>query len=421
MRKEILNNEQLRMPEQTGRSMVEMLGVLAIIGVLTVMGIWGYTIAMIRYRANEILYEAHKRAVIIAGQLALGSKNPSLHEFEGDNTFSGGTFSATVYDDYGAEDWTEGNKRFTLSINGVDGSVCEQLDAMAGDEVIYFAPGVCDTKNLNEVQLTYNNDLSPDDGQDELAEPCSTGNCCPPNKIIQRVNGYQVASAECCDEDSVPYICYYEDEANGPDIEQCCCPNGNTITNFKGASACCEPGTTAFCAAPRANGMCAQTECLDSNKKQYVVEYDYESDYITYGMCNQENTISSFDRVESCCAGSRTAYCSERDSAGRCKRAGCCVGRVTQGLGPNGADFCCALGKTGYCIERNSNSSCRIMRCCSGHVTQGVGPNGADICCNVGTGYCSQRDHDGNCSVTGCCVGTVTEGVGVNGADVCTS
>ena len=43
---------------ESGRSMVEMLGVLAIIGVLSIGGIAGYTLAMNRYRANEILIAA---------------------------------------------------------------------------------------------------------------------------------------------------------------------------------------------------------------------------------------------------------------------------------------------------------------------------------------------------------------------------
>jgi Tfp pilus assembly protein PilE len=38
---------------ESGRSMVEMLGVLAIIGVLSVGGIAGYTMAMKKYKANE--------------------------------------------------------------------------------------------------------------------------------------------------------------------------------------------------------------------------------------------------------------------------------------------------------------------------------------------------------------------------------
>ena len=42
---------------ETGRSMVEMLGVLAIIGVLSIGGIQGYTYAMNKYRANNVLNE----------------------------------------------------------------------------------------------------------------------------------------------------------------------------------------------------------------------------------------------------------------------------------------------------------------------------------------------------------------------------
>ncbi len=49
---------------ETGRSMVEMLGVLAIIGVLSIGGIAGYTMAMNRYRANEVVDMATKYAVI---------------------------------------------------------------------------------------------------------------------------------------------------------------------------------------------------------------------------------------------------------------------------------------------------------------------------------------------------------------------
>ena len=44
-----------KLKNETGRSMVEMLGVLAIIGVLSVGGIAGYTSAMRQYRANEIV------------------------------------------------------------------------------------------------------------------------------------------------------------------------------------------------------------------------------------------------------------------------------------------------------------------------------------------------------------------------------
>lgn len=50
--------------QESGRSMVEMLGVLAIIGVLSIGGIAGYTMAMNRYRANEIIDTASKLSVV---------------------------------------------------------------------------------------------------------------------------------------------------------------------------------------------------------------------------------------------------------------------------------------------------------------------------------------------------------------------
>ena len=49
---------------QSGRSMVEMLGVLAIIGVLSIGGIAGYTMAMSRYKANEVLNAAQMLSVV---------------------------------------------------------------------------------------------------------------------------------------------------------------------------------------------------------------------------------------------------------------------------------------------------------------------------------------------------------------------
>ena len=53
---------------ETGRSMVEMLGVLAIIGVLSVGGIAGYSISMRKHRANAIIDLTSKYAVLIYGK-----------------------------------------------------------------------------------------------------------------------------------------------------------------------------------------------------------------------------------------------------------------------------------------------------------------------------------------------------------------
>ena len=50
---------------ESGRSMVEMLGVLAIIGVLSVGGIAGYSLAMRRHRANTIMDLMSKYALVV--------------------------------------------------------------------------------------------------------------------------------------------------------------------------------------------------------------------------------------------------------------------------------------------------------------------------------------------------------------------
>ncbi len=76
----------MKTTNESGRSMVEMLGVLAIIGVLSIGGIAGYSMAMNRYRANEALDIANKYAVIVfAGKqtaLATGGTYtvPSLYD-----------------------------------------------------------------------------------------------------------------------------------------------------------------------------------------------------------------------------------------------------------------------------------------------------------------------------------------------------
>lgn len=73
---------------ESGRSMVEMLGVLAIIGVLSIGGIAGYTLAMNRYRANEILNAA--ALVSIAATSANGGvgANANLEALGGIETMS---------------------------------------------------------------------------------------------------------------------------------------------------------------------------------------------------------------------------------------------------------------------------------------------------------------------------------------------
>ena len=62
------------MKTQSGRSMIEMLGVLAIIGVLSIGGLAGYTKAMNSYQANQIMDYMNRCSVAVQEKLGYDGK-----------------------------------------------------------------------------------------------------------------------------------------------------------------------------------------------------------------------------------------------------------------------------------------------------------------------------------------------------------
>ena len=62
--------------KENGRSMIEMLGVLAIIGVLSVGGIAGYSKAMMKYRINKTI----EQITLIAGNVRTFFANQKIHK-----------------------------------------------------------------------------------------------------------------------------------------------------------------------------------------------------------------------------------------------------------------------------------------------------------------------------------------------------
>ena len=102
---------------QSGRSMVEMLGVLAIIGVLSVGGINAYSVAMEKIKTNDLLAQVRQEAVLIAAQLATGKTNLTL---SADNTI----FTSVSMD--------EGSDNFTLTLSDIEEELCNNVKSMLG-------------------------------------------------------------------------------------------------------------------------------------------------------------------------------------------------------------------------------------------------------------------------------------------------
>ncbi|MDO5386736.1 MAG: type 4 pilus major pilin [Pseudomonadota bacterium] len=128
--------------EQSGRSMVEMLGVLAIIGVLSVGGIAGYSKAMAKYKVNQTLdqiatlvvnirtvfanqtnfSDASTANIINLGLVSADMMKSTSQEGGGSTTslvnlFGGGIDVAPSTD----------NSSFELKYSGLDASACQTI------------------------------------------------------------------------------------------------------------------------------------------------------------------------------------------------------------------------------------------------------------------------------------------------------
>ena len=101
---------------ESGRSMVEMLGTLAIIGVLSIGGIAGYSYGMDKYRANETINDVNLRGIDLVRQVAM-NQPLSLSEWP--------TLSKAGYNISEPVLSTKGDAYF--SISGVPKRVCEMV------------------------------------------------------------------------------------------------------------------------------------------------------------------------------------------------------------------------------------------------------------------------------------------------------
>ena len=189
---------------QSGRSMVEMLGVLAIVGVLSVGGINAYSTAMKKHKANELLKQASMHAVEVSSQIMNDKEPTGLSDF--------GTGLKIRLDTVGMV----GQTTFKLILSDVDGDVCEQLKSMKGGMV---RDATCDdtTATLTYYKNLATNDVegakSPTGEKEDLAckdVECEEGLTCFHGEC-KCSNGVSKCGEECCDEG---YTCSRDEGGN---------------------------------------------------------------------------------------------------------------------------------------------------------------------------------------------------------------
>ena len=147
---------------QLGRSMVEMLGTLAIVGILSMVGIKAFHTGILQHRANELINEANKRAVMVAAQIMAGRDNLSVSEF---NNPEGYLFDVKKWN----------NNQFAILLtkadsNLIDEDICQKIRNTVGTSSPLRQIG------KNCLHLVFNNDLSTNDIEEQTA--CTTDTQC---------------------------------------------------------------------------------------------------------------------------------------------------------------------------------------------------------------------------------------------------
>ena len=211
---------------ETGRSMVEMLGVLAVIGVLSIGGIMGYSYGMDKYRANETTNQIMLRAIDLMTQASNNNAELSLDAWKNEQTqytFGevGSTYDGLVY----------------LDVAGLPKRICE----IVYDNMSSMAVQI----DINAVRSLSNETCGDDNEMTFYFEGGISGTCdpaCPEGQYCD--NGI-------CFKGGVP-------EASSPYLDKECTSDADCNTDWNGPCIMCDWTVHRCLDALEANG----NECI---------------------------------------------------------------------------------------------------------------------------------------------------------------
>ncbi len=151
-----MKKKQVQNQAQQGRSMVEMLGVLAVIGVISIGGIAGYRMAMNRYQANQIANEINLMRTDAKMKVAQGAEKLMLGEPYDSGHLNFGSNYAVAFDfaDIESEDEGVTEAGYYIKISGISADVCKPL--------VTLLNGMNETVALKVNDKEYNADSSTD-------------------------------------------------------------------------------------------------------------------------------------------------------------------------------------------------------------------------------------------------------------------
>ena len=338
----------MKKTNESGRSMVEMLGVLAIIGVLSVTGIAGYTTAMNKHRANKILNGASVRAIVVSTQIQRGSAAPTLGEFtDADNAVGGATFT-------GLATWNKDtDKRFSLTLTGVNEDICTQMKAMIGENgIIRKIDDGCTT-------ITYNNDLT--------ATTFITDN--KDSTSCESAGGVWNELKKSCD-------CPGRYTGSNCEIAPKSCPSETTRTEDGRCQRCPGYGDCVVCNMEE-EVMCGYTECICYNPKTQNITCNRD----ICKACDKDS-----DTPDVICSADGHCYCYNKNTQNiGCNKYACaiCDSATSDAICPEGVGDC-------ICYNKDTQTAECSYTTCKACETKSDTPH--VICSNEGNCYCYNKN-----------------------------
>ena len=149
---------------RNGRSMIEMLGVLAVIGVLSIGGLAGFKIAMNYHRANETIHDVMLRATNVPMKWEGYQSKTKDYPFTFEDMGAYATHNGVGY---GVKVLSEGPNSasgyaFRVEVSNVPSEVCKRIHNMNPPAVDAIEPsvGACGNGVVNLMTFYFDEDFS---------------------------------------------------------------------------------------------------------------------------------------------------------------------------------------------------------------------------------------------------------------------
>ena len=386
--------------KQHGRSMIEMLGVLAIIGVLSITALVGFTYAMNKHRANETIYDVMLRGTNVPMIDEYYANKPSGHEFRFPGLTDGTYYAMVTKKDSGSSYYVEAT--------GVTYRVCEMILKMnptdidqivVGNTVYQGDSDICGSTDGLAMKFCFGSDGTICNGTGHGGSSGGSGESSGSGGSSGGTSGSGTETDLC--QDVICGGCQSCDSTDGEcKDDNNHCPNGQTCslgTCICTDNAQCEDGE--ICQ----NGSCEEPECTedgDCTSPKTCVNYKCECPSVgTPGICQEIGQQNGCDVIVSSADG---GTCTTSDGKKGTCQAGICEPSTTCSTGPSvcgmyvascsGSTPCCVeWANEGFCCADGVTAYSDVTGCCApGEVTVDDTYNGTNRCCPAGsTGFAS--------------------------------